>query len=167
MNLDALFSSRIIGGRHAEYRIGEEWLKHPRTRKAWRAIIVLICAEVLVGVAALIFALVNSDNPELVTFAVWFRGVAVLVMTMTLLVFAGIAMRGYYWAYSRLRLFSQIFPIVTLIVATIPGLYPYWMVIEQIIFSILMIGISDYLRSDHMREVFAKPPKTPATAAPA
>ncbi len=64
---------------------------------------------------------------------------------------------GYYWAYSRLRLFSRIFPIVTLVIAAIPGLYPLWMTIEQIVFSLLMIGIGDILTTDHMRETFPRP----------
>jgi hypothetical protein len=60
-----------------------------------------------------------------------------------------------------LRLFSRIFPIVTLVIATIPGLYPLWMTIEQIIFSLLMIGIGDILTTDHMREAFPKPQRSP------
>lgn len=71
--------------------------------------------------------------------------------------FAWRAQLGYYWAYQRLRLFSRIFPIVTLVIAAIPGLYPFWMVIEQIVFSVLMVGIGDVLTSDHMRLTFPKP----------
>jgi len=81
----------------------------------------------------------------------------VLAMTVTLYYFAWRASAGYWWAYSRLRLFSQIFPIVTLVIAAIPGLYPLWMVIEQIVFSLLLIGVADILRSDHMRDAFPKP----------
>jgi hypothetical protein len=78
-------------------------------------------------------------------------------MTMTLFYFAWRAQRGFYWAYSRLRLFSKIFPVVTLVIAAIPGLYPLWMVTEQIIFSLILIGVADVLDSDHMRESFPKP----------
>lgn len=48
---------------------------------------------------------------------------------------------------------------VTLVIAAIPGLYPLWMVTEQIAFSLIMIGVADYLSTDHMREAFPKPPK--------
>ncbi|MDN5875895.1 MAG: hypothetical protein L0H69_04380, partial [Brevibacterium sp.] len=64
---------------------------------------------------------------------------------------------GYYWGYQRLRLFAQIFPVITLVMAAIPGLYPAWMITEQILFSLIMIGVGDFLTSDHMREVFRKP----------
>jgi hypothetical protein len=75
--------------------------------------------------------------------------------------FAWRAQRGYYWAYSRLRLFSKIFPIVALVTAAIPGLFPSWMVAEQICFALILLGIAEYLSTDHMREAYAKPPKAP------
>jgi hypothetical protein len=37
------------------------------------------------------------------------------------------------------------------------------MVSEQILFSLLLIGVADYLDSDHMRSVFPKPAR-PVTA---
>jgi hypothetical protein len=82
----------------------------------------------------------------------------VLGITITLFYFAWRAARGFYWAYSRLRLFSKIFPIVTLVIATIPGLYPLWMTVEQVIFSFLLIGVGDLLTTDHMRDAFPRRP---------
>lgn len=102
---------------------------------------------------------------EAVSFAVWMRTVVVLGMTATLFYFAWRAQRGWRWAYQRLRLFSQIFPVITLVMAAIPNLYPAWMVTEQIIFSLVMIGIADFLTSDHMRDAYRKP--TPDDAEPA
>ena len=84
-----------------------------------------------------------------------YKGVAFVVVTATLFYFAWRARRGWRWAYLRLRLFAQIFPVITLVMAAIPGLYPVWMVTEQIVFSLIMIGIADFLTSDHMRAVFA------------
>jgi len=46
--------------------------------------------------------------------------------------------------------------------AAIPGLFPFWMVTEQIVFSLILIGIADFLDSDHMRQVFRKPDATDA-----
>ena len=85
------------------------------------------------------------------------RTVVVLGMTATLSYFAWRAARGWRWAYQRLRLFAQIFPVITLVMAAVPGLYPTWMITEQIVFSLIMIGIGDFLTGDHLREVFRKP----------
>ncbi|PZE24370.1 hypothetical protein [Curtobacterium sp. MCBD17_028] len=148
---------RLAGGRQAGYVIREDMRRDPRTVRAFRWIRWLLVAETLVGLTAIVIAVVLTRAGVAVPWAVWFRATVVLLITLTLSVFAWRAQLGYYWAYSRLRLFSRIFPVVTLVIAAIPGLYPFWMVVEQILFSLLMIGIGDFLTSDHMRAAFPKP----------
>jgi hypothetical protein len=155
---------RIAGGRHARYTVPEEGRDHPRTRRAFVVIAWLLVAELVIGTTAVVIALVLTLDGATVPFAVWMRSVVVLGMTVTLFYFAWRARKGYYWAYSRLRLFSKIFPVVTLVIAAIPGLYPFWMVTEQIVFSLILIGVADYLDSDHMREAFPRPARAVTTA---
>jgi len=157
------FLDRIAGGRHADYTIPESSRDDPRTRRAFVVITWLLVAEVLLGIAAVVVAIVLQSTGTDVPWPVWFRSAVVLGMTATLFYFAWRAQKGYYWAYSRLRLFSKIFPVVTLVIAAIPGLYPLWMVSEQIVFSLILIGVSDYLYSDHMRAAFPKPVRTTGT----
>lgn len=148
---------RIAGGKTAAYTIPEEMREHPSTRRAFVAIAWLLAVEVLLGVGAVVVVIVLALRGSSVPWAVWMRSGVVLAITVTLFYFAWRAQRGYYWAYSRLKLFSKIFPVVTLVIAAIPGLYPFWMVTEQIVFSLILIGVSDYLSSDHMRAAFPKP----------
>ena len=91
-------------------------------------------------------ALVAVDEPS-----------ELLAITTTLFYFLWRARAGWYWAFRRLQLFSRIFPIVALVLAAIPGLYPFWVVTEQILFAILLIGVSDYLQSDVVRAAYPKP----------
>lgn len=151
---------RIAGGRQAGVAIAELSRTHPKTRRAFAWVNWLLVAELLIGVAAVVIALVLTLGGEPQPFAVWMRAVVVLGMTATLFYFAWRAARGWRWAYSRLRLFSQIFPVITLVLAAIPGLYPAWMITEQIVFSLIMIGIADFLTSDHMREAYRAPKKS-------
>ncbi|GAA1445255.1 hypothetical protein [Leifsonia poae] len=153
---------RVAGGRHAGYTIPEDNLRHPRTRRAFVVITWLLVAELVLGVGAVVVAAVLQANGQSIPWAVWMRSVIVLGMTLTLFYFAWRAQKGFYWAYSRLRLFSKIFPVVTLVIAAIPGLYPLWMVTEQILFSLILIGVADYLDSDHMRAAFPKPVDPPS-----
>ena len=148
---------RVAGGRTAGVRIDDEPLRHPRTRRAFVAIAWLLVLEFAIGIAAVVIALVLAVDGIPVEWSVWMRTVVVLGMTATLFYFAWRASIGYYWGYSRLRLFSKIFPVITLVLAAIPGLYPLWMVTEQIVFSLILIGVADYLDSDHMRSVFPRP----------
>lgn len=148
---------RIAGGRHAGYTVPESGREHPRTRRAFTVVGWLLAAELVIGLAAVVVALVLTLHGVRIAFPVWMRSVIVLGMTVTLFYFAWRARKGYYWAYSRLRLFAKIFPVITLVIAAIPGLYPLWMVTEQIVFSLILIGVADYLDSDHMRAVFPRP----------
>ncbi|MCD7100818.1 hypothetical protein [Pseudoclavibacter sp. 13-3] len=152
--VDRVLSSRLIGGSNAALRLAAPV---PGARRVWRSIAVLLSLEVVVGIATLVVAFFFRHADGLVTPASWFRGTVVLLMTLTLFGFAWAARRGYWWAYWRLRLFSQIFPVVTLAIAAVPGLYPLWMTIEQIVFSVLLIGVGDYLTGDRMREWYPNP----------
>jgi hypothetical protein len=153
----ALRIDRLAGGRQSGYLIREDMRQHPRTVRTFRWIRLLLLAETIVGLTAIVVAVLLTRAGETLPWAVWFRATVVLLITLSLYVFAWRAELGYFWAYSRLRLFSRIFPIVTLVIAAIPGLYPFWMVVEQIAFSVIMIGIGDFLTSDHMRQAFPKP----------
>jgi len=148
---------RIAAGRHASYRVNEHMLDHPRTLRTFRAIRRMLAAEVVVSVTAVVLAVYFVSTGQHVQWVVWFRCAAVLGITLTLFYFATRAAEGYYWAYQRITLFSWIFPAVTLVVSVIPGLYPLWMIIEQAVFSLLLVCIGDLLRSPHMREAFPKP----------
>ncbi|MDI6022891.1 hypothetical protein QBL02_04965 [Leucobacter sp. UT-8R-CII-1-4] len=153
---------RIAGGRQAGVSISDESRNHPKTKRAFTWIAWLLAAELLIGVAAVVIALALTLSGEPQPFSVWMRTLVVLGMTATLFYFAWRAAKGWIWAYSRLRLFSQIFPVITLVLAAIPGLYPAWMITEQIIFSLIMIGIADFLTSDHMRDAYRRPEKSAA-----
>lgn len=159
MSLDTLLAriDRIAGGRRAGVTIPAEYRADPRIRRAFTAISWLLILEVALGVTAVVVALALQLNGYGVPWPVWMRAAVVLAMTVTLFYFAWRAKAGFYWAYSRLRLFTKIFPVVTLVIAAIPGLYPLWMVTEQILFSVVLIGVADYLSSDYMRAAFPKP----------
>lgn len=168
MNLEPLFLKldRIAGGRNVDYTVEPEQLDAPKIKRAFVVITWLLAAEFVLGALAIVIAFILLFDGQTVPLAVWMRGLVVLGMTVTLFYFSWRAQKGYYWAYSRLKLFSKIFPVVTLVMAAIPGLYPVWMITEQIIFSLIMIGVADYLSSDYMRDAFPKPvkPVKPAKA---
>jgi cation transport ATPase len=162
MNVESVLLEidRIAGGRHGDHTISEEMRTDPKTRHVFVAITWLLGIELLLATGALVVPVMLGMRDE-VALVVWMRLVVVLAMTITLFYFAWRAQRGYYWAYSRLRLFSKIFPIVALVTAAIPGLFPLWMVSEQIVFALILLGIAEYLSTNHMREAYAKPPKAP------
>ena len=151
----------LAGGRHADHTISEDMRTDPKTHRVFVVITWLLVAELALGTVALAVPVMLRLRGDDVPLVVWMRLLVVLAMTTTLFYFAWRAQLGYYWAYSRLRLFSKIFPVVALVTAAIPGLYPLWMVTEQIFFSLILLGIAEYLSTDHMRLAYAKPPNKP------
>ncbi|MDQ1204511.1 hypothetical protein [Microbacterium sp. SORGH_AS_0862] len=146
---------RLAGGRMAGYRVDSP--DDPRVSRAFRAITILLVACFLLGIATVATSAWLTASGEDVGFAVWMRCLVVLGITTTLFYFLWRARAGWYWAVRRLQLFSRIFPIVALVLAAIPGLYPWWVISEQIVFAILLIGVSDYLQSDYLRAAYPKP----------
>lgn len=146
---------RIAGGRHADHRVAVS--ADPRVVRSFRSVTVLLAIGFVLGIATVVIALVMTLDGADVGLAVWMRCLVVLAITTTLFYFLWRARAGWYWAFRRLQLFSRIFPIVALVLAAIPGLYPFWVVTEQILFAVLLIGVSDYLQSDVMRAAYPKP----------
>jgi len=146
---------RLAGGRQADHRVAVP--DDPRVSRAFRSVALLLAIGFVLGVATVAVALVMTLDGADVGFAVWMRCLVVLAITTTLFYFLWRARVGWYWAFRRLQLFSRIFPIVALVLAAIPGLYPFWVVSEQILFAILLIGVSDYLQSDAVRAAYPKP----------
>lgn len=154
---------RLAGGSSSTLRISEEDRHRPRTVRVFTWVYWLLTVEFVLGVGAVVIAVILATSGETVAISVWMRSVIVMAMTATLFYFAWRARAGFIWGYSRLRLFSKIFPVVTLVMAAIPGFYPLWMITEQIIFSLILIGVADFLDSDYMREIYRKPsPEAPA-----
>jgi hypothetical protein len=151
------FLDRVAGGRHAAVVAAPEAIAHPRTRKAFARVAWLLALEFLLGLAAVVIAVELARRGTSVTLPVWTRTVVVLGITATLFYFTWRASLGWYWAYQRLLLFTRIFPVVTLVLAAIPHLYPGWMITEQIVFSLILLGIGGYLGSAQLREVFPRP----------
>lgn len=148
---------RIAGGKKAGILVPPRGLELPKTERAFAWITWLLVFELVLGFGAVVYAIIIARAGEPVPFAVWMRTVVVFGMTVTLFYFFWRATKGFYWGYQRLRLFTQIFPVITLVMAAIPGLYPVWMITEQIVFSLVMIGVGDFLTGDHLREVFRRP----------
>jgi hypothetical protein len=145
---------RIAGGRHAGVVVAPEVVARAHVRRAFTRVAWLLALEFLLGLGAVGVAMGLALSGASVTLPVWTRTVVVLGITATLFYFTWRASRGWYWAYQRLLLFTRIFPVVTLVLAAIPHLYPAWMITEQIAFSLILLGIAYYLGSAQLREVF-------------
>lgn len=156
---------RLAAGRQRDYRLIFTDAEQRFVGRALARVALVLGAAISVGALAVGAVLVLALAGEPPTGVVWMRSFVVLAMTVSLLYFAWRASDGWYWAYSRMRLFSLIFPVITVTTALIPGLYPDWMVLEQILFSALIVVAAVLLNAPALRAVFPAPPRRRAHTA--
>jgi hypothetical protein len=152
-----LWVDRLAAGRNAAHRIDEAARTDPRTRTAFTRVTWLLLAEFVIGAGAVVEAISLSRTGDEVSPLVWWRLVVIFGIATTLFYFVWRARLGLWWAYSRLRLFSLVFPLVAIATCLIPGLYPRWMVAEQLLFSAVLLLIRQVLSTPHLRAAYARP----------
>jgi hypothetical protein len=152
---------RLAAGRHATHRIDDGLRTDPRTRAAFTRVAWLLLAEFLIGAGAVGEAFSLSRSGHHISPVVWWRLVVIFAIATTLFYFVWRARLGFWWAYSRLRLFSLVFPVVAVTTCLIPGLYPEWMVIEQLVFSAVLLLVRLVLSTPHLRAAYTRPPRVP------
>lgn len=159
MPLEPLFRrlDRLAGGRYAGYRVPVPPRRDRRARRALLAVLWLLLLEVAIAAVAAAVGLALLIGRGGLSVEVWLRTVVLFCMSVSLFYFLWRGWIGYYWGYTRLHLFSQVFPFVALILAAIPGLYPGWLVSEQIVYSLVLIAVADLLGSGAVRAVFPHP----------
>src|SRR5699024_8060742 len=128
MAMEKLFSriDRLAGGGKAGILVPSVGLELPKTKRAFAWITWLLVFVLVLGLGAVVYAIVIARAGERVPFAVWMRTVVVLGMSANLLYVVGRASMGFYWGYQLLRLFTQIFPVIARVRAAIRGLSPVW-----------------------------------------
>ncbi len=157
MRAEGLFLriDRVAGGRTAALRIADEVRTRPATRRTLRVVSGCLVGELVIAAAAVAFAVAITDTGGTVPGIVWYRLVVILALTSTLFYFVWRARLGWVWAYLRLRLFSIVFPVIALGTCAIPGLYPPWMIVEQVLFSLVLVAVAVVLWRPQVRAAYA------------
>ncbi len=148
---------RIGGGRHARLRVPRQHREHPETRRLLADVAMGITLAFSLDVTAVLIAFLRTELGSSLSWIVWMRLVMISLLTASLYYFVWRAQHGWWWAYSRLRLFSIIFPVVAVGTCLVPGLYPGWMIVEQVALALVLIGVAWLLNSRHLREAYVKP----------
>jgi len=155
---------RLAAGRHATDRVDDAVRDDPATRTAFTRVTWLLVAEFVIGAGAVAEAIALARSGDRVSPVVWWRLVVIFGIATTLFYFVWRARLGLRWAYSRLRLFSLVFPVVAVATCLVPGLYPRWMVVEQLLFSAVLLVVRRVLSAPGLRAGYA-PAARPARVA--
>lgn len=148
---------RLAAGRHATHRVDDIHLADPRTRTSFTRVTWLLLAEFVIGAGAVAEAFTQTEEGHHVSGVVWWRLLVIFGIASTLFYFVWRARLGFWWAYSRLRLFSLVFPVIAISTCLIPGLYPSWMIVEQVVFSAVLLLVRWELSTPHLRMAYVRP----------
>jgi cobalamin synthase len=148
---------RIGGGRKAGLRVPSEHVEHPETRRILADVATGITAAFSLDVAAVLLAVLRTEMGAQLSWIVWTRLVMISLLTASLYYFVWRAQHGWWWAYSRMRLFTIIFPVVAVGTCLVPGLYPTWMIVEQVVLAGILVVVATLLNSRHLRDAYVKP----------
>ncbi len=130
-------------------------LDHPRTRSAFRGVLVLVGCYLGLCVLTLVAAVLLRNHHDLVTDAVWVRGTIVLASAILTLLFARGAARGSRRAYLRLRIVTAVMVVAIAVIVSLPGLFPMWMRIEQVGCGLLLLGTVVIVNGRRLRALYA------------
>jgi hypothetical protein len=95
----------------------------------------LTAAFLVLSVATLVVAFALRHHPALVNPAVWVRGTIVAASALLANVFAA---RG---LVRRLRILAIIWVVAIAVIVSLPGTFPLWLKLEQLVCGLLLLGV--------------------------
>ena len=124
-------------------------------RAVLRTMKVLVIGYASISLCTLVAIVLLRDKPDLVTDAVWIRGMIVAATSLLMLSFATGTARGSSRSYLRLRIASGIMLIAIAVIIALPGGFPPWMKIEQGVCGLLLLGVVAVVNGRRIRSAFA------------
>ncbi|WP_029947185.1 hypothetical protein [Leifsonia aquatica] len=123
-------------------------------RAAFRPILVLLTAFLVISVAMEAALIVQSMNGGDVATAVWIRCSLVAGSAAVLLLIALFAARGSRSSWLRLRIIAPIVVLAVIVIVAIPGLLPDWVRLEQAVCGALVLPVAILALLPRMRAHF-------------
>jgi hypothetical protein len=125
-------------------------------RGAFRPVLILLTAFLVVCVAMLAVLVVLSATGVGVDIAVWIRCSLVFGSAVILLLFGAGAARGSRNAWVRLRIVSPIIVVAVIVIVSIPGFLPDWVRVEQAACGALVLPVAIIANLPRTRALFSR-----------
>jgi uncharacterized membrane-anchored protein len=115
----------------------------------------LVGAYLTVAVLTLVAIVLLRDDKTAVNDAVWVRGTIVVISAALMFAFARRADRGSRGAYRRVRILSAVMVVAIAVIVALPGTFPVWMKIDQVVCGLVLLGVTVLVNRQDMRARFA------------
>jgi hypothetical protein len=94
-----------------------------------------------VAVLTLVAIFLLRHDTAAVNDAVWVRGTIVVGSASLMFVFATRAAGGSRGAHRRVRILSAVMVVAIAVVVALPGMFPLWMKIDQVVCGLILVGL--------------------------
>ncbi|MEU0569769.1 hypothetical protein ABZ297_30930 [Nonomuraea sp. NPDC005983] len=131
-------------------------LDHPRTRRAFGKVKILVAAYGALSAAVLITVAILAINDQTVTSFMWGRSAGVLASAAVTYWLTVLASRGARWAYLRVRIISIIMPPAIIAIDLIPGILPAWFVMMQAACALAIAAAAFIVNGSRLRAAFPR-----------
>lgn len=98
-------------------------------------------AYLAVAVLTLVAIFLLRDHTTLVNDAVWVRGTIVVLSAALMFTFTVRAAQGSRGAHRRVRILSAVMVVAIAVIVALPGMFPLWMKIDQVVCGLILIGL--------------------------
>ncbi|MFD5468113.1 hypothetical protein ACFWIQ_35680 [Kitasatospora sp. NPDC127059] len=133
-------------------------LHHPDIRRAFRTVRRCVAAYLGLSAATMVAAFALRSHTDLITPAVWIRGILVLAGAAVTLLLTVRAAGGSHGAFRRLRIISGVMLVAIAAIIAVPGVFPVWMKIEQGLCGLALLGVAVVINGRRLRTLFAARP---------
>ena len=123
-------------------------------RAAFRPVLVLLTAFLLVSLAMEAVLIVQSATGSSVAIAIWVRCSIVLGSALVLLLIGISAARGSRASLTRIRIISPIVVVALIVIVSIPGFLPDWVRLEQALCGLLVLPVAILVNLPRIRAHF-------------
>jgi hypothetical protein len=127
-----------------------------RAESRLRGIVALCTAYLAAIVATLGFLAWKRDDSSLVTTDAWVHEVILLFFAVLTLRVATRAAAGSARAHLRLRIIAAVVVVASTAEASVPGLFPTWMRLEQILYGLCLLAVLALARSRGVRQALSR-----------
>lgn len=127
----------------------------PANNSVASAIALYVGSYLTISLGAVVALIVLHNHKTQATQQAWVHGIIVATTALLMSTFARGAIRGKARAYLRLRIASTVMIVAIAVTTAIPGDFPMWMKIEQIVCGLLLVGLAVVLNRKSTKSIYS------------
>jgi len=129
-------------------------MNQPHMQKTRTTIAALVGGYIAISLGAVIALYVMRTDTQFASKEAWVHGIIIAITAIIMGILTRITAKGNAKSYLRLRITTLILLIAIVVTTAIPGDFPIWMKVEQVVSGLLLLGVVILLNRSKTRASF-------------